>query len=261
MARGNGAAAARARGPYGSTIAAMISLSPLSTADLRPLDENDFARLDSLLDETGNENAMVVEEVDGFLAALACVPDAIGEEELLAQVLGSDPFAALPSGAPPSAAYAEIGALLRRHAGRVVAALDAGEFGPVLSYDDDGNADGVAWAVGFLRGVELHPDSWEALLAEKDFDDALDAMDSLAAVLDGDDLDDALPAAERDTVIDRMIGDVADIHEFFRPYREAGTTPAAMRVETVRRTDPKIGRNDPCRCGSGRKYKNCCGAN
>ncbi len=255
----------------------MISLSPLSTADLRPLDENDFARLDSLLDETGNENAMVVEEVDGFLAALACVPDAVGEDELLAQVLGSDSFAAGSSGggafggdapvagssagAPPSAAYAEIGALLRRHAGRVVAALDAGEFGPVLSYDDDGNADGVAWAVGFLRGVELHPDSWEALLAEKEFDDALDAMDSLAAVLDGDGIDDALSAAERDTVIDRMIGDVADIHEFFRPYREAGTTPAAMRVETVRRADPKIGRNDPCRCGSGRKYKNCCGAN
>ncbi|MFA7168859.1 MAG: preprotein translocase subunit SecA, partial [Sphaerochaetaceae bacterium] len=28
---------------------------------------------------------------------------------------------------------------------------------------------------------------------------------------------------------------------------------------TVRRTGPKIGRNDPCPCGSGKKYKNCCG--
>jgi preprotein translocase subunit SecA len=26
------------------------------------------------------------------------------------------------------------------------------------------------------------------------------------------------------------------------------------------RTGPKIGRNDPCTCGSGKKYKNCCGA-
>lgn len=245
----------------------MISLSPQSTADLRPLDENDFARLDSLLDETDSENAMVVEEVDGFLAALACAPDAIGEDELLAQVLGNDPFGddppapGAPMGAPLSATHAEIAALLRRHAGRVVAALDAGEFGPVLSYDDDGNADGVAWAVGFLRGVELHPDSWEALLAEKDFDDVLDAMDSLAAVLDADDIPDTPTTGERDTLIDRMIGDVVDIHEFFRPYREAGTTPAMMRVDTVRRADPKIGRNDPCRCGSGRKYKNCCGAN
>ena len=28
---------------------------------------------------------------------------------------------------------------------------------------------------------------------------------------------------------------------------------------TVRRETPKIGRNDPCPCGSGRKYKKCCG--
>ncbi|QTQ12157.1 preprotein translocase subunit SecA [Treponema parvum] len=30
---------------------------------------------------------------------------------------------------------------------------------------------------------------------------------------------------------------------------------------TVRRTVPKVGRNDPCPCGSGKKYKNCCGRN
>jgi len=27
------------------------------------------------------------------------------------------------------------------------------------------------------------------------------------------------------------------------------------------REDPKVGRNDPCPCGSGRKFKRCCGAN
>jgi preprotein translocase subunit SecA len=30
---------------------------------------------------------------------------------------------------------------------------------------------------------------------------------------------------------------------------------------TIRRTQPKVGRNDPCPCGSGKKYKNCCGRN
>lgn len=30
------------------------------------------------------------------------------------------------------------------------------------------------------------------------------------------------------------------------------------RQDTVRRNHPKIGRNDPCPCGSGKKYKNCC---
>jgi len=30
---------------------------------------------------------------------------------------------------------------------------------------------------------------------------------------------------------------------------------------TVRNEGPKVGRNDPCPCGSGKKYKNCCGKN
>ena len=33
-----------------------------------------------------------------------------------------------------------------------------------------------------------------------------------------------------------------------------------IKPETVRREQPKIGRNDPCTCGSGKKYKKCCGA-
>jgi preprotein translocase subunit SecA len=33
-----------------------------------------------------------------------------------------------------------------------------------------------------------------------------------------------------------------------------------VRPSTVRRSVPKVGRNDPCPCGSGKKYKKCCGA-
>jgi len=32
------------------------------------------------------------------------------------------------------------------------------------------------------------------------------------------------------------------------------------KIETYKREKPKIGRNDPCPCGSGKKYKKCCGA-
>ena len=32
------------------------------------------------------------------------------------------------------------------------------------------------------------------------------------------------------------------------------------RPQTVVRESPKVGRNDPCPCGSGKKYKKCCGA-
>jgi preprotein translocase subunit SecA len=31
-------------------------------------------------------------------------------------------------------------------------------------------------------------------------------------------------------------------------------------VKTIRRDEPKVGRNDPCPCGSGKKYKKCHGA-
>ncbi len=38
-------------------------------------------------------------------------------------------------------------------------------------------------------------------------------------------------------------------------------TPSEDGETTVKRTSKKIGRNDPCPCGSGKKYKNCCGRN
>lgn len=38
-------------------------------------------------------------------------------------------------------------------------------------------------------------------------------------------------------------------------------TKKYKQSKTVRRESPKIGRNDPCPCGSGKKYKHCCGRN
>ena len=49
---------------------------------------------------------------------------------------------------------------------------------------------------------------------------------------------------------------------------ESGEMPEQTQIpqrekkqEPYRREHPKIGRNDPCPCGSGKKYKNCCGRN
>ncbi|MFN3414561.1 MAG: SEC-C metal-binding domain-containing protein, partial [Thermoanaerobaculum sp.] len=41
---------------------------------------------------------------------------------------------------------------------------------------------------------------------------------------------------------------------------EAQHSPTSGPPTTVRRTVPKVGRNDPCPCGSGKKYKKCHGA-
>ena len=45
----------------------------------------------------------------------------------------------------------------------------------------------------------------------------------------------------------------------FREERRAAER-ASREAATMRRTVPKVGRNEPCPCGSGRKFKQCCGA-
>ncbi len=45
--------------------------------------------------------------------------------------------------------------------------------------------------------------------------------------------------------------------------RSTGGSPSGappVRQRTVRNVGPKLGRNDPCSCGSGKKFKKCCGA-
>ena len=44
------------------------------------------------------------------------------------------------------------------------------------------------------------------------------------------------------------------------PQRPAALPPVP-RPATVKREEPKVGRNDPCPCGSGKKYKKCHGVN
>jgi len=41
--------------------------------------------------------------------------------------------------------------------------------------------------------------------------------------------------------------------------KENPSLASFKKVETYRRSEPRIGRNDPCPCGSGKKYKKCCG--
>ena len=41
---------------------------------------------------------------------------------------------------------------------------------------------------------------------------------------------------------------------------EKGFPRKLLGVHYIRKAPPKIGRNQPCPCGSGRKYKKCCGA-
>ena len=46
-----------------------------------------------------------------------------------------------------------------------------------------------------------------------------------------------------------------------RDQRTVVTSQSQAQNTTVVRSTPKVGRNDPCPCGSGKKYKHCCGKN
>jgi len=59
----------------------------------------------------------------------------------------------------------------------------------------------------------------------------------------------------RKQMIAMMVAALKKIYDHFAPQRHAAAHEAAA---TYRRSAPKIGRNDPCPCGSGRKYKQCC---
>ncbi|MBU3607943.1 preprotein translocase subunit SecA [Polynucleobacter nymphae] len=76
-------------------------------------------------------------------------------------------------------------------------------------------------------------------------------------------------ASELDEAAESMNDDLAKLadvqYQHADPDKEvAGSTgdrgDAIEVIPAPVRTGPKIGRNDPCTCGSGKKYKNCCGA-
>lgn len=239
----------------------------------RPLGDDEIARLDELLAAADPDDSMVVEELDGFLAALACCPEPVPQHEWLPVVLGAGAGAgAAANGAATADSAGAAGRdvlvrLIERHRASVVGMLYEGKgLTPVLSIDEDGTARGNAWAIGFVRGMALRPDAWAALDADEEFSDALDPVMRLVAEaeaeagsgdVDDDDHDwEPIPEDEREEVLHAMFDGVQDVYDFFREQRERNLAPAAP----IRRDGAKVGRNDPCSCGSGRKYKNCCGA-
>jgi uncharacterized protein len=87
--------------------------------------------------------------------------------------------------------------------------------------------------IGILRHLPLDPD------ASAEIREAFDR--------EQEDIDRDMPLADLDDALDELMGCVLEIAEITRPNRP------------VLRETPKVGRNDPCPCGSGRKYKVCHG--
>jgi uncharacterized protein len=52
---------------------------------------------------------------------------------------------------------------------------------------------------------------------------------------------------------------VASLHAYWGEGRKAAAERLSQSAVPQRRSGPKVGRNDPCPCGSGKKFKKCCG--
>jgi len=115
----------------------------------------------------------------------------------------------------------------------------------------------MPWVAGFQHAALCFPE-----LSESQDDAVHAAMARLYRHLPADTaeekevvatLDREYPLKDLDDAIEELVVSVADIADL--------TEAERYRVETMRREAPKLGRNDPCHCGSGKKYKQCHGAN
>ena len=131
---------------------------------------------------------------------------------------------------------------------------------PFLHEDEQGRLLGNDWARGFIRVVEMNPVAWQELMPWPGKDDSAALLFPMLWLVHEHDPDPArrppaLEPEQRDELLALMVGSVTLIYQHFAPLRET----AAGAPEPIRRAGPKVGRNDPCPCGSGRKFKHCCG--
>lgn len=228
-----------------------------SLADPQSLTDDECDRLGSFLEK--HAAGRNLEWVDGYFAALICGPEFVMPSEGLDEILGEDVVF------DSQDAAGEIVGLLMRHWNTVAAELqrtvaEQHVYLPLLLEDDQGIARGNDWAKGFMRGVQTRPGSWRALIDSEEHGGLVIPVMMLAHEDDPDPQMRPPPITDdkREEIITHMIAGLTRIYRHFEPARRpgAGTT----QQTPARRNSPKIGRNEPCPCGSGRKYKHCCAA-
>ncbi|CAN5662063.1 hypothetical protein BH09PSE5_BH09PSE5_24370 [soil metagenome] len=257
------------------------------------LTDEDFAALDDAF-VNAPVRLMVGDAVmlDGYLCGVLVQPKLIEQEEWLSRVFEADDgiYDEPADGAAPDQTAAPAPQLLhpewvdrvtpliiRRYAALNRNIVEEGSFDPfILEFDEDAavepDADAEAddefaalnpisrtlapWVLGFQLAC-VH---FEGLLETTD-EAAMLALARLFRHLPPNDeqmadliatMDKESPIDTLDEGIDELVACVIDLSDLMSNER--------YRVDTVRRETPKVGRNEPCPCGSGKKYKQCHGA-
>lgn len=226
-----------------------------------PLTDTEYDRLGSVLSRFRSQRAMNLETLDGFFAALICCPDTVLPSEYLPEIWGGD--MADEDAFASQQELQDFLNLVMRHRNVVAHTLHSGDvFLPLLLEDEQGVADANDWAQGFMRGVALRNEDWLELFDDEEHGGSLVPILALAHEHHPDPemrpYDAPIDAERREQLIVFVAAAVPAIYRYFEPHRRLAARSARENA-SYGRAMPKIGRNDPCRCGSGKKYKQCCG--
>lgn len=205
------------------------------------------ASINEFLQRYGDEHSILdISELNGFYSAIGCAPEEIAIAQWMPAIWGGEQYI------PEWQSENEINNFVSTFVSYyhlVVETLFSGSYQPLFSEKVlDTETDTIAdeWCFGFLRGIQL----WPPLNAEDSafLDEALQPM-RLFATEEGMD--------ERENRSDKHMDYIQLIENNTREIFQHFTSQR-MTVQRESQQSTKIGRNSPCPCGSGKKYKKCC---
>jgi uncharacterized protein len=236
-----------------------------------PLTDQEWDTLeDFLLDQQDITPFTTLSALDGFLTAVVSGPEMIPPNEWLALVFGGDMEA--PQWKSEEQPEVIIGLLLRLMNNIATVMSETPDyFSPLfMAYRDeeleDPDEDIIVvdeWCHGYIQGFILRREAWEG------HEEALEAFIQPIFVFgteEGAALIESLSDEDEKAIKDSIPDHALSIYEYWLEMRAQELEDEDFSFfdepqEPFFRTMPKTGRNDPCPCGSGKKYKKCCGLN
>lgn len=218
------------------------------------LTEAELDRLTAFLEAGENPEAMNLEELDGFFAALIAGPELVPPSEYLPEIFGWDMSSTSAFETLDQAR--DVLGLIMRHWNGIASTLNKGDVHlPLLLESADGVCHGNDWSRGFMRGVHMRHEAWTEVFND---DECGWILPVLMLYYERDEDLELRPRPigpeQREEIIVQMAAGVVRAYRYFR-----STRPKPVSATGSLQHRPKVGRNDPCACGSGKKYKRCCG--
>jgi uncharacterized protein len=220
------------------------------------LSEGEIGQLDEfLMSDATPEECMDISALDGFLTSLVIGPGLIPPSLWLKAIWGGESEPMFESSAQ---AQRVIRLIMRRFNAISSMFNEPPEFAPILyEHEVEGTLLADAWCWGFLAGIRLAPEGWQPLLEDEDTRRMLLPIIVLGNQ-DGWELleTDVDPKMAAQAALDDVESAVVEISRFWRG--EWRRQSAVLHQSAIRPRTLRVGRNESCPCGSGRKYKRCC---